>query len=52
MPSEHRAEPSTSKVLKSSGLGSEYDYVKGPVLLRVTGDLSPRKAKEYLAALS
>ena len=40
------------EILKSTALGTEYDYVKGPILLRVTGDLSPRKAKEYLAALS
>jgi hypothetical protein len=39
-------------VLKSAGgLGSEYDYVKGPVLVRVTGDLVPSKARDYEAAL-
>ena len=32
-------------------LGTEYDYVDGPILLRVTGNLPPRKAKTYEAAL-
>lgn len=38
-------------ILKSGGLGSEYDYQSGPVLVRVTGNLSPSKAKEYQQAL-
>jgi hypothetical protein len=36
---------------KSSGLANEYDYLKGPILVRVTGNLSPSKAKDYQAAL-
>ena len=38
-------------VLKSSGLGAEYDYLQGPVLVRVTGNLSPSKARDYERAL-
>jgi hypothetical protein len=38
-------------VLKSSGLGAEYDYLQGPVLVRVTGNLSPGKARDYERAL-
>ena len=38
-------------VLKNSGLGAEYDYVHGPVLVRVTGNLSPSKAQDYERAL-
>jgi transposase-like protein len=32
-------------VLKNSGLGAEDDYLRGPVLMRVTGNLSPNKAR-------
>lgn len=39
------------RVLTNSGLGSEYDYLRGPVLVRVTGNLSPTKAKVYEKAL-
>ena len=35
----------TQGVLKNSGLGAEHDYLQGPVLVRVTGNLSPSKAK-------
>lgn len=38
-------------VLKNSGLGAEYDYLRGPVLIRVTGNLSPSKARDYEKAL-
>ncbi len=39
-------------VKKSNGmLGSEYTYVEGTVLLRVTGKLTPKAAKTYEAAL-
>jgi hypothetical protein len=38
-------------VLKTSGLGAEYDYLHGPVLVRVTGNLSPSKARHYERAL-
>jgi hypothetical protein len=40
-------------VLKNSGsgLGAEYDYLLGPVLLRVTGNLSPSKVQDYERAL-
>ena len=38
-------------VLKNSGLGAEYDYLQGPVLVRVTGNLSPIKAQDYELAL-
>ena len=40
----------TQGVLKDSGLGAEYDYLRGPVL-RVTGNLSPSKAPDYEVAL-
>ena len=36
---------------KSSNLANEYDYLKGPVLLRVTGNLPPSKANDYQSAL-
>lgn len=36
---------------KSSGLANEYDYLKGSILVRVTGNLTPSKAKDYQAAL-
>lgn len=32
-------------------LGSEYDYIDGNILLRVTGELPPSVASEYEAAL-
>jgi hypothetical protein len=38
-------------ILKNSGLGAEYDYLHGPVLVRVTGNLSPSKARDYERAL-
>jgi hypothetical protein len=38
-------------VLKNSGLRAEYDYLRGPVLVRVTGNLSPSKARDYERAL-
>jgi hypothetical protein len=38
-------------VLKNSGLGAEYDYLDGPALVRVTGSLSPSKARDYEWAL-
>lgn len=38
-------------VQRGGAFGSEYDYVRGGVLVRVTGDLTPRQAKEYQAAL-
>lgn len=31
-------------------LGSEYDYVEGPILLRVNGDIKPTVAAKYEAA--
>lgn len=40
------------ELLKGGGLGSEYDYVRGGVIVRVTGDLAPSKAKTYEAALN
>lgn len=40
------------EILKTTGFGTEYDYVKGPILVRVTGNLTPTKAKEYQAALA
>jgi hypothetical protein len=39
------------QMLKATGFGTEYDYVRGTVLVRVTGNLTPTKAKEYKAAL-
>lgn len=36
---------------KGSGLANEYDYLKGSILVRVTGNLTPSKAKDYQAAL-
>jgi hypothetical protein len=39
-------------VKKSNGiLGSEYTYVDGTVLVRVTGKLTPKAARTYEAAL-
>jgi hypothetical protein len=38
-------------ILKNSGLGAEYDYLHGSVLVRVTGNLSPSKAQDYEKAL-
>ena len=39
-------------VKKSNGiLGSEYTYVDGTVLVRVTGKLTPKQAKDYEEAL-
>ena len=38
-------------VLKNSGLGAEHDYLQGPLLVRVTGNLSPSKAQDYERAL-
>jgi hypothetical protein len=40
------------EMLKATGFGTEYDYVKGPILVRVTGNLTPTKAKDYQAALA
>ena len=31
-------------------LGTEYDYVRGPVLLRITGDVTPSVAAQFEAA--
>lgn len=39
-------------MLKGGGLGSEYDYVRGSVVVRVTGDLAPSKARTYEEALA
>ena len=33
-------------------LGTEYDYLNGPVLLRVSQDLTPTQAKGYQRALA
>ena len=38
-------------IQKGGAFGSEYDYVRGGVLVRVTGDLTPKQAKDYQAAL-
>ena len=38
-------------VLRNSGLGAEHDYLQGPVLVRVTGNLSPSKAQDHERAL-
>ena len=35
---------------KSSGLGAEYDYLQGPVLVRVTGP-KPKQGPRLRAAL-
>ena len=40
------------EMLKATGFGAEYDYVKGPILVRVTGNLTPTKAMDYQAALA
>jgi hypothetical protein len=39
------------RVLTNSGLGSEYDYLRGPVLQRLIGNLTLSNAKDYQAAL-
>ncbi len=33
-------------------LGTEYDYVSGPVLLRLSGELTPSQAEDYASALA
>lgn len=38
------------KKLKDFGLGAEYDYVRGNLLLRVAGDLRPSEVKQYADA--
>lgn len=39
--------------LKDNGmLGSEYDYVHGPVLVRITGNVPPSVAESFQAALA
>lgn len=38
--------------LKAYGLGAEYDYVRGGLILRVAGDLKPSQAKKYEAAFA
>lgn len=38
-------------VQSGGALGSEYHYLDGPILVRVTGNLTPTKAKVYEAAL-
>ena len=38
------------KKLKDYGLGAEYDYVRGTLVLRVSGDLKPSQAKAYETA--
>jgi hypothetical protein len=39
-------------ILKASPmLGSEYDYVRGDLLVRVTGKLTPNEAKKIVAAV-
>lgn len=35
----------------SPALGSEYDYLKGPILLRVSAKLTPAEAAEYMQAI-
>ena len=40
------------KKLKAYGLGAEYDYVRGGLLLRVAGDLKPSQAKAYEKAFA
>lgn len=37
--------------LKAFGLGTEYDYIVGGVLVRVTGTVSPTQARSYQDAL-
>lgn len=39
-------------VMQTSGLLSEYDYVDGKVLLRVSGELEPSAAEDYVNAFS
>lgn len=36
----------------NAALGTEYHYVDGPVLLRVSGELKPSAAEEYEAAFA
>lgn len=38
-------------MLKNTGFGTEYDYISGGVLVRVTGNLTSTEAKEYKSAL-
>ena len=39
-------------VKETGGLLTEYDYLDGSALLRVSGELKPSEAKEYEAAFS
>ncbi|MFD5250411.1 hypothetical protein ACFWIW_38090 [Amycolatopsis sp. NPDC058340] len=39
-------------VAKNLPAAGEYDYLKGPVLVRVSRFLTPNQAKEYEAALN
>ena len=48
---EGRAEYIQGVLKNNSMLGAEYDYLRGPVLVRVTGNLSPSKARDYERAL-
>ena len=42
-----------AKVLKASpALGTEYDFLQGPALLRVTGAVKPSTSKQYEAAFA
>jgi hypothetical protein len=48
-----RADDIQAKLKNLGGLlAQEYDYTKGPVLVRVSGLLTPEQAKEYETALA
>lgn len=53
-PDEERAKARGEYLQKifqeSPALGSEWDYVKGPILVRVSGELKPSSAKKYADA--
>ena len=38
--------------LKDYGLGAEYDYVRGGLVLRISGDIKPSEAKKYTSAFA
>ena len=49
---EARADYISTLQADSPFLGSEYHYLVGPVLVRVTGELKPSEAEEYESAVN
>ena len=49
---KQRYEYITTIVKETGGLLTEYDYLDGTVLLRVSGELKPSQAEEYKSAFN